>query len=120
MPNIGEDLYYIDHDPTTNVFSIKKDILADEITDFTETIRVIDAKLRLETLTRQERTNLLRKRRLKISELRKTFKAHTLADVLDNRLSETEDETVELLKELNKEEDLYYYKFNEDTQEFEI
>ena len=125
MPNIGEDLYYIDHDPTTNVFSIKKDILADEITDFTETIRVIDAKLRLETLTRQERTNLLRKRRLKISELRKTFKAHTLADVLDNRLSETEkqileDETVELLKELNKEEDLYYYKFNDDTQEFEI
>ena len=125
MPNIGKDLYYIDHDPTTNVFSIKKDILADEITDFTETIRVIDAKLRLETLTRQERTNLLRKRRLKISELRKTFKAHTLADVLDNRLSETEkqileDETVELLKELNKEEDLYYYKFNGDTQEFEI
>ena len=31
MPNIGEDLYYIDHDPTTNVFSIKKDILADEL-----------------------------------------------------------------------------------------
>ena len=43
-----------------------------------------DAKLRLETLTRQERNNLLRKRRLKISELRKTYKAHTLADVLDN------------------------------------
>ena len=125
MPNIGEDLYYIDHDPTTNVFSIKKDILADEITDFTESIRVIDAKLRLETLTRQERNNLLRKRRLKISELRKTYKAHTLADVLDNRLSETEkqileDEAVKLLTELNKEEDLYYYRFNDDTQEFEI
>ena len=125
MPNIGEDLYYIDHDPTTNVFSIKKDILADEITDFTESIIVIDAKLRLETLTRQERNNLLRKRRLKISELRKTYKAHTLADVLDNRLSETEkqileDEAVKLLTELNKEEDLYYYRFNDDTQEFEI
>ena len=125
MPNIGEDLYYIDHDPTTNVFSIKKDILADEITDFTESIRVIDAKLRLETLTRQERNNLLRKRRLKISELRKTYEAHNLADVLDNRLSETEkqileDKAVKLLTELNKEEDLYYYRFNNDTQEFEI
>ena len=125
MPNIGEYLYYIDHDPATNVFSIKKDILADEITDFTESIRVIDAMLRLETLSRQERNNLLRKRRLKISELRKTYKARTLADVLGNRLSETEkqileDEAVELLKELNKEEDLYYYKFNHDTQEFEI
>ena len=103
MPNMGEDLYYIDHDPVTNVFSIKKDILADEITNFVESIRVIDAKLRIQTLTRQERNNLLRTRRLKISELRKTYKAHTLADVLDNKLSETEkqileDEAVELLK----------------------
>ena len=125
MPNMGEDLYYIDHDPVTNVFSIKKDILADEITNFVESIRVIDAKLRLQTLTRQERNNLLRTRRLKISELRKTYKAHTLADVLDNKLSETEkqileDEAVELLKELNKEKDLYYYRFNNDTQEIEI
>ena len=125
MPNMGEDLYYIDHDPVTNVFSIKKDILADEITNFVESIRVIDAKLRLQTLTRQERNNLLRTRRLKISELRKTYKAHTLADVLDNKISETEkqileDEAVELLKELNKEKDLYYYRFNNDTQEIEI
>ena len=125
MPNMGEDLYYIDHDPVTNVFSIKKDILADEITNFVESIRVIDAKLRIQTLTRQERNNLLRTRRLKISELRKTYKAHTLADVLDNKLSETEkqileDEAVELLKELNKEKDLYYYRFINDTQEIEI
>ena len=125
MPNMGEDLYYIDHDPATNVFSIKKDELADQITDFVESIRVIDAKLRLEELSRKERNNLFRKRRLKISELRKTYKAHTLADVLGNRLSETEkkileDEAVELLKELNKDEDLYFYQFNHDTQEFEI
>ena len=125
MPNMGEDLYYIDHDPVTNVFSIKKDILADEITNFVESIRVIDAKLRIQTLTRQERNNLLRTRRLKISELRKTYKAHTLADVLDNKLSETEkqileDEAVGLLKELNKEKDLYYYRFINDTQEIEI
>ena len=116
MSNIGEDLYYIDHDPVTNVFSIKKDILADEIIDFIESIRVIDSKLRLETLTKQERTNLFRKRRLKISELRETYKAHTLADVLDNKISETEkqileDEAVELLKELNKEEDKWCHKF---------
>ena len=122
---MGEDLYYIDHDPATNVFSIKRDELADEITDFVESIRVIDAKLRLAELSRKERNNLFRKRRLKISELRKTYKAHTLADVLDNRLSETEkqileDEAVELLKELNKDEDLYFYQFNHDTQEFEI
>ena len=64
--------------------------MADEITDFVESIKVIDAKLRLEELSRKERNNLFRKRRLKISELRKTYKAHTLADVLDNRLSETE------------------------------
>ena len=125
MPNMGEYLYYIDHNPATNVFSIKKDELADEIIDFVESIRVIDAKLRLAELSGKERNNLFRKRRLKISELRKTYKAHTLADVLDNRLSETEkqileDEAVELLKELNKDEDLYFYQFNHDTQEFEI
>ena len=44
---------------------------------------------------------------------------------MDNKLSEMEkqileDQAVELLKELNKDEDLYYYKFNHDTQEFEI
>ena len=125
MPNMGKDLYYIDHDPTTNVFSIKKDVLADEITDFVESIRVIDAKLRLQDLSQKERTRLLRTRRLKIKELCNTYKAYTLADALDNRLSETEkqileDQAVELLKELNKDEDIYYYKFNDDTQEFEI
>ena len=125
MPNIGDDLYYIYHDPETNVFSIKKDELANEITDFVETIRVIDARLRVEDLYPKERTRLLRKRALKIKELRKTYKANTLADVLDNKLSEIEkqileDQAVELLKELNKDEDKYYCRFNHDTQEFEI
>ena len=103
----------------------KKDELADEIADFVEGIRVLDAKLRLQDLSPKERNVLLRKRGLKIKELKKTYKAHTLADVLDNKLSEMEkqileDQAVELLKELNKDEDLYYYKFNRDTQEFEI
>ena len=123
MPNIGDDLYYVYQDPETNVFSIQKDELADEITDFVESIRVLDAKLRIQTLSPKE--GLLRKRKFKIKELRKTYKAHTLADVLDNKLSEMEkqileDQAVELLRELNKDEDLYYYKFNDDTQEFEI
>ena len=48
-----------------------------------------------------------------------------MADVLDNKRSEMEkqileDQAVELLKELNKDEDLHYYKFNHDTQELEI
>ena len=122
MPNIGDDLYYVYQDPETNVFSIQKDELAEEIQDFVETIRVIDAKLAVETLYPKERTHLLRKRALKIKELRKTYKANTLADVLDNKLSEIEkqileDQALELLKKLNKDEDRYYFKFN---HEFEI
>ena len=110
MPNIGDDLYYVYQDPETNVFSIQKDELAE---------------LAVEILYPKERTHLLRKRALKIKELRKTYKANTLADVLDNKLSEIEkqileDQAVELLKELNKDEDRYYFKFNHDTQEFEI
>ena len=125
MPNIGDDIYYVYQDPETNVFSIQKDELAEEIQDFVETIRVVDAKLAVETLYPKERTYLLRKRALKIKELRKTYKANTLADVLDNKLSEIEkqileDQAVELLKELNKDEDRYYFEFNHDTQEFEI
>ena len=125
MPNLGDDLYYVYQDPETNVFSTQKDELVDEITDFVEGIRVLDAKQRLQDLSPKERNVLLRKRGLKIKELRKTYKAHTLADVLDNKLSEMEkqileDQAVELLKELNKDEDLYCYKFNHDTQEFEI
>ena len=64
-------------------------------------------------------------RSLKIKELRKTYGANVLADVLDRKLSESEkneleDQVVEILKELNKDEDRYYFEFNEETQEFEI
>ena len=58
MPNIGDDLYYVYQDPETNVFSIQKDELADEITDFVESIRVLDAKLRIQTLSPKEGTRL--------------------------------------------------------------
>ena len=64
-------------------------------------------------------------RSLKIKELRKTYGATFLADVLDNKLSESEkneleDQVVEILTELNQDEDKYYFEFNEETQEFEI
>ena len=48
MKNMGEDLYFIDHDPQTNIFSIKKDENAGDITDLVESIRVIDARLAIE------------------------------------------------------------------------
>ena len=64
-------------------------------------------------------------RSLKIQELGKTYGANVLADVLDKKLSESEkneleDQVIEILKELNKDEDRYYFEFNEETQEFEI
>ena len=125
MPNSGDDIYYIYQDPETNVFSIKTDEIADEIQDFVENIRIIDAKLALEVLSNKERNFLLKVRSLKIKELRKTYGANVLAEVLDKKLSESEkneleDQVGEILKELNEDEDRYYFEFNEETQEFEI
>ena len=64
-------------------------------------------------------------RSLKIKELKKTYGANVLTDVLDNKLSESEkneleDQVIEILKESNQDEDRYYFEFNEETQEFEI
>ena len=125
MPIVGDDLYYIYQDPETNVFSIKTDELADDIQDFVESIRVIDAKLAIEILSKKERDYLLKVKTFKIGELRKVYKANTLADVLENKLSqseknELENQTIEILRELNKDGDRYYFNFNEQTQEFEI
>ena len=125
MPNSGDDVYYIYQDPETNVFSIKTDKIADEIQDFVKNVQIIDAKLAIEVLSNKERNLLMKVRSLKIKELRKTYGANVLADVLDRKLSERkknelEDQVVEILKELNKDEDRYYFKFNEETQEFEI
>ena len=38
----------------------------------------------------------------------------------ERKKNELEDQVVEILKELNKDEDRYYLEFNEETQEFEI
>ena len=89
MSTSGDDIYYIYQDPETNVFSIKTDEIAEEIQDFVENIRIIDAKLTLEALSKKERNYLLKVRSLKIKELRKTYGASVLADVLDNKLSES-------------------------------
>ena len=125
MPNSGDDIYYVYQDPETNVFSIKTDKIAEEIQDFVENIRIIDAKLALEALSKKERNYLLKVRSLKIKELKKTYGANVLADILDNKLSESkknelEDQVIEILKELNQDEERYYFEFNEETQEFEI
>ena len=90
MPNSGDDIYYVYQDPETNVFSIKTDEVAEEIQDFVENIRIIDAKLALEALSKKERNYLLKVRSIKIKELRKTYGATVLADLLDNKLSERE------------------------------
>ena len=125
MPSLGEDLYYIDHDPEANIFSIKKDEKADEITDLAESIRVIDARLAIEVSSKKERNSFLKRKALKIGELRKRYKANTLADILENKLSKEEKDELEngvllKLQELNKDGDRYYFEFNESTQEFEI
>ena len=125
IPNSGDDIYYVYQDSETNVFSIKTDEIAEEIQDFVENIRIIDAKLALEALSKKERNYLLKVRSLKIKELRKTYGANVLADVLYNKLSESEknaleDQVIEILKELNQDEDRYYFEFNEETQEFDI
>ena len=125
IPNSGDDIYYVYQDPETNVFSIKTDEIAEEIQDFVENIRIINAKLALEVLSNKERNLLLKVRSLKIKELRKTYGANVLVDVLGKKLSaskknELEDQVIEILKELNKDEDRYYFEFNEETQEFEI
>ena len=86
--------------------------MADDLKDFVESIRVIDARLTLEILNKKERDYLLKAKEFKIGELRKICKANTLADLLENKLSqseknELEEEVIEKLKELNKDGDRY-------------
>ena len=125
MPNIGDDIYYIDRDPETNAFSIKTDHLAEEIQDFTESIRVIDTRLKIEILSAEERKKLLAVKKFKIGVLRNQYNAHQLTSVLENKISpcekaEMEEEITEKLNELNEDEDRYTYRFNDETQECEI
>ena len=73
-----------------------------------ECIRVIDARLAIEILSKKERNAFLKRKALKIGELRKRYKANALADILENKLSkeekdELENEVLMKLQELNKD-----------------
>ena len=58
--------------------------------DFVEGILTIDARLRVQDLSPEERKNLIRKRQMKLKELRGHYRANAPADVLSKRLSEGE------------------------------
>ena len=125
LPASTEVIYYIYHDEETNTFSIEVDEKSEEIQDFLETILVIDARLRNEDLSDNKRKELKRKMRLKIKELEKTYGSKTLARTLKKKLTEeqkkeAEERIFQLQSELNKDDDKYYYDYNEDTQEYEL
>ena len=101
IPSSGDDIYYIDHDPRTNTWSIKVDESADEIQDFIESILVINAQLKTQDLSAKERNKLIRKRKLKIKELRKTYGRNDAADVLENKLSPSEKAEIEKKNDSN-------------------
>ena len=124
MPSSGDDMYYI-YNKQTNTFSIEVDENSDELQDFVEGILTIDARLRVQDLPSDKRKNLIRKRQMKLKELIAHYRANALADVLSKRLSEVErpeleEKIIEIQNRLNKDNDDYYYVFNEDTQEFEL
>ena len=51
---------------------------------------MIDARLKIEDLSKKDRTYLKKLRKSKLQILRKQYKAHALAEVLDNKLTEKE------------------------------
>ena len=125
MPDSADDIYYIYHDEETNTYSIEVDENSEEVQNFIGSILLIDARLEKEDLSDKERQTLIRKRKMKIKELRKTFGAVEAAEILENKLSkrekqQVEDEIVKVQANLNQDRDDYYYTFNEETNEFEL
>ena len=120
------DSYSIYHDVNTNTFSLQEEGPdAEEIDNLTTQILIINAKLKVRDLNDKERSTLIKTRKLKIKELRKTFNAAELASALSNnlspqKLSRLEDTLVSHLTNLNRERDDNYYIFNNNTKEFEI
>ena len=90
MPSSDDDVYYIDHDPETNTFSIRIDESSNEIQDFIEGILIIDTQFRLQYLSVKERQTLIKKRKLKIKESRNNYNANKAAKVLEKKLSASE------------------------------
>ena len=86
---------------------------------------MIDAKLKIEDLSKKDRTYLKKLRKSKLQVLRKQYKAHALAEVLDNKLTEkeklvAEKKIIEIEQKLNRDSDEYYYVFNDKTDEYEL
>ena len=126
MPD-GNDRCYIYHDASTNTFSLGEESPdAEEIDNLATQILIINAKLKVKDLTAKERSTLIKTRKLKIKELRKTFGAEELASALSNnlspdKLSRLEDTVGSHMSNLNASgRDNHYYVFNDTTEEFEI
>ena len=125
LPDSADDIYYIYHDENTNTLSIEVDETSEEIQNFIGSIMLIDARLRIEDLSDKERQTLIRKRKLKVKELKKTYEAKVAANLLEKRMTldekkEIEEEIVRMQSELNKDRDEYYHIFNKETGEFEL
>ena len=125
LPDSADDIYYIYHDEKTKTFSIEVDESSKEIQNFIGSIMLIDARLEVEDLSDKERQTLIRKQKMKIKELEKTYGTKVAANLLEKRMTldekkEIEEEIVRMQAELNKDKDEYYHIFNEETGEFEV
>ena len=90
MPGSADDIYYIYHDEETNTYRIEVDENSEEVQNFISSILQIDARLETEDLSNKERQKLIRKRKMKVKELKKTFAAVETAEILENKLSKRE------------------------------
>ena len=121
----SNDIYYIYHDQESNTFSIEVDETADVVQDLIEEIYVIDAQLKVQDLSAKERKELKRIRRLKREELEKKYGARTVSRILSNKMTpekkrEAEEKIFQIQQELNQGEEEHFYRYNEDTEEFEL
>ena len=87
LPDSADNIYYIYHDENTNTFSIEVDESSEEIQNFIGSIMPIDARLEVEDLSDKERQTLIRKQKMKIKELEKTYGAKTAANLLEKRMT---------------------------------
>ena len=121
----SNDIYYIYHDQELNTFSIEIDETADIVQDLIEEIYVTDAQLKVQDLSAKERKELKQIRRLKREELEKKYGARTVSRILSNKLTpekkrEAEEKTFQIQQELNQGEEEHFYRYNEETEEFEL
>ena len=73
MPDSADDIYYIYHDAKTNTYNTEVDENSEEVQNFIGSILLINARLEVEDLTDKERQTLIRKRKMKIKELKKNI-----------------------------------------------